>query len=114
VHPEHVQRAVSSAAGGSSVAVFADTMELVQDRAREIMEATPSELVERISRRNGDHYIDLYGGGKIRFMSTYANARSARGMSLDRVFVPIGTSRDVLGGIVPSLVTSREAVLTGY
>jgi hypothetical protein len=114
VHREHMNVAISAAARGDKVAVFAETVERVQGIANEIMEATPGELVERVSRLNGNHYMDFYGGGRIRFLSTHPNARGGRGLSLDRVFVPIGTSPDALMEIVPALNTSREGVLTGY
>lgn len=114
MHPEHMERAISAAAHGSAVAIFAETLERAQDIAHEIEEAAPSQLLQRVSRLNGNHYLDFCGGGSIRFLSTHPNARSVRGMSLDRVFVPIGISRDILGDIIPSIVTSSEAVLTGY
>lgn len=114
MHPEHMQRAISAAIGGSAVAIFGETLERAQDIAQDIMEATPGELVERLSRRNGDHYIDFCGGGRIRFLSLHHRGIGVRGLSLDRAFVPIGTKPDALENIIPSLVTSREAVLTGY
>lgn len=114
MHPEHIQRAVSAAIGGSSVAIFGESLERAQGIARDVEEVTPAELVEQRSRRNGDHWINFYGGGRIRFLSTNPHARSARGLRLDRVFVPIGIDQDTLANIVPALATSREGVLTGY
>jgi hypothetical protein len=110
--PEHIQRAVSAAIGGSFVAIFGESFQRVQEIAHDVEEAMPAELVEHVSRVNGRHSIDFVGGGRIRFIST--NSRGGRGLSVDRVFVPVGTAPDVLANILPMLVTSREAVLTGY
>lgn len=114
MHPEHLHTAVSAAAAGSRVAIYGETLHRVQRLARDVEDATPGELVERVSRLNGDNRIDFHGGGRIYFRSTHPNARGARGLSLDRVFLPIGTSPDILVEIVPALVASSEGVITGY
>lgn len=110
MHPEHIHTAISAAAVGDSVAIFGETVERVQDIARDIVKEVPADYVERVSRLNGAHRIDFHGGGRIRFISL---RQSARGLSLDRAYVPIPTDRDILASIIPSLNASA-GVLTGY
>ncbi|MGY4543271.1 hypothetical protein ACVWY0_003204 [Arthrobacter sp. UYNi723] len=111
MHREHIQTAILAAAEGSAVAIFAENIQRAQQLAREVEAALQGENVARLSRENGRQFIELNGGGIIRFIST---RQSARGLSLDRVFVPVGIDRKFLEDIVPCLVTSPEGVLTGY
>lgn len=93
------------------MAIFAKDLRRAELLAHDVEEVLPSENVEKVSRANGRRAIHLHGGGSIRFISTN---QSARGLSLDRAFVPIGTDQDTLADIIPSLCTSQEGVLTGY
>lgn len=112
MHREHMETAIFAAAKGSAVAVFADTLDRAQRLAHEVEAAVPTELwLQKVSYVNGRHSIEFPGGGSIRFISL---RQSARGLSLDRVFVPIGTDQAALEDIVPALCTSQEGVLTGY
>jgi hypothetical protein len=100
-----------SAAQGGAVAIFAENLNQAQRLLSDVENVLPSDSVEKISRVNGRHAIYLHGGGSIRFIST---RQSARGLSLDRAFVPITTDGDTLADILPSLCASQEGVLTGY
>lgn len=111
MHREHMNVAMASAAQGGKVAVFAQNLERAEQLAHDFEEALPSENVEKVSRVNGRRAIYFHGGGSIRFISTN---QSARGLSLDRAFVPIPTDQGILAAIVPGLCTSQEGVLTGY
>lgn len=111
MHREHMHVAISSAAAGGAVAIFAKNLQHAEQLAHDVEEVMPREYAEKIFRANGRRAIHLHGGGSIRFIST---RQSARGLSLDRAFVPIGTDQDTLTDIVPSLCTSQEGVLTGY
>lgn len=111
MHREHILVAIAAAAQGSAVAILAENLQRAQQLAREVETILPAENVARLSRENGRHFIELHGGGIIRFMST---RQSGRGMSLDRVFVPVGTDRKILEDILPTLNASSEGVLTGY
>lgn len=106
-----VSQAVEGAARGESVAVFAESLPEAQLLAKEMMSAVPIELAERVSHRNGDHYVDLVGGGRIRFMST---RQSVRGMRLDRAYIPVGANTQFLQDIVPALCTSAVGELVRY
>lgn len=112
MHPEHMERAIWAAAAGRSVAVFSESAHLAKGIANQFEKNSPKDLVERVSRANGRLRIDFLGGGAVRFIDT--KSHGGRGLSLDRALVPIGISKDVLADILPSLATSREAVLTGY
>lgn len=112
MHREHMETAIFSAAKGGSVAIFADSVHLAQLLAHEVEASVPKELwLQKVSYVNGKHFIEFPGGGIIRFISL---RQSARGLSLDRVFVPIGTPKDTLADIAPALCTSQDGVLTGY
>jgi Cft2 family RNA processing exonuclease len=111
MHREHINVAIASAAQGGAVAIFAENLNRAQELLSDVEDVLPRENVEKVSRLNGKHAIYLHGGGSIRFIST---RQSARGLSLDRAFVPITTDRDTLAAIIPSLCTSQEGVLTGY
>lgn len=111
MHREHIEVAISAAARGDAVAIFAENLQRTHQLAREVEAVLPGEYVQRLSRENGRQFIELHGGGIIRFLSIN---QSGRGLSLDRVFVPVGTDRKFLEEIVPCLVTSPEGVLTGY
>jgi len=67
--------------------------------------------VAEIRHLNGQESITFPGGGSIHFRSILA---SARGMCLDRCYVPIGTAADVVADILPALMTSEDGTLTGY
>lgn len=112
MHPEHMERAIWSAAAGRSVAVFTETGHLAQSIGKQFEKSAPEDLVERVNRANGRFRVDFFGGGTIRFIALRSNG--GRGLALDRALVPIGISKDLLGEIMPSLATSPEAVLTGY
>ena len=111
MHQEHMHVAISSAAAGGAVAIFAKNLQHAEQLAHDVEGVVPEEYAEKIIRANGRRVIHLHGGGSIRFIST---RQSARGLSLDRVFVPIGTDDTTLADIVPSLCTSEDGVLTGY
>lgn len=111
MHLEHICTAIASAAQGSAVAIFAENLQRAQQLAREVEAVLQGENVARLSRENGRQFIELHGGGIIHFRSTN---QSGRGMSLDRIFVPVGIDRKFLEDIIPSLATSPEGVLTGY
>lgn len=111
MHREHINVAIASAAQGGKVAIFAHNLQRAEQLAHDVEEVLPGENVEKVYRANGRRAIHLHGGGSIRFISIN---QSARGLSLDRVFVPIGIDQVILADIVPSLCTSQEGVLTGY
>jgi hypothetical protein len=112
MHPEHVETAIAAAAAyGSKVAVFADNLQEAQALARQFEDAAPAAHVERISRLNGNSYIDFYSGGRILFRST---RQSGRGLSLDRALVPITMPPEALFDIRLMLATSEDGALTGY
>lgn len=111
MHREHVNVAAAAAAQGSAVGIFADNLEHAEQLAHDVEQVVPDDNVEKVSRVNGRRAIRFHGGGSIRFISI---RQSARGVSFDRIFVPVGIDRKFLEGIVPSLSTSSEGVLTGY
>lgn len=111
MHREHMNVSISAAARGDKVAILTENLHCADGLAMDIEELLPSEYVEKISRANGRRAIYFHGGGNIHFISL---RQSARGMSLDRVFVPIGTPKDVLADIIPALAASSDGVLTGY
>lgn len=111
MHREHIEVAIASAAQGGKVAIFAKDLRRAEQLAHDVEEVLPGENVDKVSRINGRRAIYFHGGGSIRFIST---RQSARGLSLDRAFVPITTDQDTLADIVPSLATSAEGVLIGY
>jgi threonine synthase len=89
------------------VAVVAGTLPVAQDICNQLadllrdeFDADPGYTVRRL---NGAHSIKFEAGGSIVFLSYRS---PARGMSLDRVFVPIGTGGEVLAALVPSLAVS--------
>lgn len=115
MHKEHQEHAVAAAAiNGEKVAIFHNSWGEVQ----QLLEPLESVAVawgmtpSRKSRRNGDMFLDFYGGGSICFLSLRSEAQ--RGRSLDRAYVPIGTSMDALLQLTPCLGTSTIGVLTGY
>ena len=112
MHSEHMQKAISAAMSlEDRVAVFTTSAEESRALVREFEQAAPVERIARISRVNGRCFIEFHGGGWIRFIAT---TQSARGMSLDRAYVPIGTKPDRLADLLPCLQTSTAGVLTGY
>lgn len=115
MHAEHKAVAIATAMQGSAVCIFALTLSQAKHFAGEVEAEVSPVLMKRISRRAGDFHIDFHGGGSMRFMSTLqAHGGGVRGMSLDRVYVPICTEQRILESIVPTMATSKEAVLTGY
>ena len=111
MHKEHLEVAITSAYHGGAVAIFTENLHCADKLAGDAEEAAPSESVEKICRANGRRAIYFGSGGSIRFISI---RQSARGLSLDRAFVPIGIDQDTLADVVPALCTSQEGVLTGY
>jgi hypothetical protein len=111
MHREHINVAISAASRGDKVAIFTENLQRAEMLAHDVEEAMPSEYLEKVCRANGRRAILFHGAGSIRFMST---KQSGRGMSLDRVFVPVGTDRKFLEDVVPCLATSPEGVLTDY
>ncbi|AYN57477.1 hypothetical protein PBI_CORAL_1 [Arthrobacter phage Coral] len=110
MHDEHKGRAVAAAREGQRVAVVAATLPAAQEicgRLADLVEGEPAVTVRRL---NGAHSIDFAGGGSIVFRSFRS---SHRGMSFDRVFVPIGTSADLVRELLPSLSVSGGP-LVGY
>lgn len=115
MHAEHKAQAIAAAMQGSAVCIFALTLSQAKHFAGEVEAEVSPVLIKRVSRAAGDFYIDFHGRGSIRFMSTLqAHRGGIRGMSLDRVYVPICTEQRTLEDILPSMATSQEAVLTGY
>lgn len=110
MHQEHIEEALGAASNGGRVAIYADTLNDAKAIA-ERFEAANNEPLERISRASGARRMDFHGGGSIHFMSL--RGQSARGMVLDRAYLPIGTGPDTLVNIIPSLSTT-DGALTGY
>jgi hypothetical protein len=111
IHHEHLERAILAAGMGSAVAIFTRDLRRSSEIARLAEEATPAILVDKIQRSNGRQAIFFRSGGTIRFISIN---QSARGLSLDRAYVPIGVPDQTLVDIIPALAASPEGVLTGY
>ncbi|AYN56818.1 hypothetical protein PBI_ANDREW_1 [Arthrobacter phage Andrew] len=121
MHAEHMSTAlVAAAAGGERVAIFAETFERAQEICRDLedfLSGMPwaEELRDvRVVRANGRQSITFgtRGLGGVWFYSLRGTGQ--RGLSADRVFVPIGTSGEELREIIPFLATSKVGVLTGY
>jgi hypothetical protein len=107
----HMELAIASASKGGKVAIFTENLQRADMLAHDAEEITPNESVEKVTRANGRRALHFHGGGSIRFISVN---QSARGLSLDRAFLPRGTSEDVRAAIIPALATSREAAFPGY
>ena len=60
-----------------------------------------------IHRTNGAQKITFPNGGRILFLIP----QHVRGLSLDRAYVPSGTSEDVLQALMPALQTSNDGML---
>ncbi|MFJ3957710.1 hypothetical protein [Arthrobacter sp. NPDC090010] len=96
---QHIDQAISHGLAGRSVAVFGETHGAAQAEAAQIIAATPTEHATRISRQNGNHYIEFSSGGKVRFYSTNPNTRGLRGLLIDTAFVPSSTERSFLDSL---------------
>ena len=106
--------ALVTAIDGGRVVVFAHSAGASTDIMRGLLREYP-ELVDvaDVRRVSGDESLTFPGGGTIQFRSFRTTARY-RGACLDRVYVPIGTSADVLMELSPTLATSQDGTLTGY
>lgn len=104
--------AVMSARLGFRVGIFASSTQKAQEILSEVEEHLNEYDSARIRRVNGDQSIDLRtgGGGRIRFLSI----KGARGSTFDRVYLPAGSSEDVLLEVTPCLSTSSNAAVIGY
>ncbi|QDG87126.1 hypothetical protein [Pseudarthrobacter sp. NIBRBAC000502770] len=69
--------------------------------------------VAEIRRPNGDQSFTFPGGGTVEFRDV-GRTVEYRGACVDRIYVPIGTSQDILMEIRPALATSPDGTLTGY
>ena len=103
--------AVVSARLGFRVGIFATSAE----KAREILGEVEAHMDEddaplTVRRVNGDQRIDFPDGAWIRFLSI----RGVRGSIFDRLYIPAGSSEDVLLEVTPALSTSSNAAIIGY
>ncbi|WAB09111.1 hypothetical protein SEA_EESA_1 [Arthrobacter phage Eesa] len=112
MHDEHKGRAILAAAVESErVAVVAATLPAAQAICSELADLVESSSVGATVRRlNGAHSIEFPGGGRIVFLSFRSNFR---GLSLDRIFVPIGTSAELVRELSLCLAVSGGP-LVGY
>lgn len=111
MHALQKDAAIETASQGGKVAIFAENLRWADMLALDVEELTPSESLEKVSRANGRRALHFHGGGSIRFISVN---QSARGLSLDRAFVPRGISEDVLAAVIPALATSRVSAFPAY
>lgn len=104
--------AVMSARLGFRVGIFASSLQKAQEILSEVEEHLNEHDAARIRRVNGDQSIDIQtgGGGRIRFLST----KGAQESTFDRVYLPAGSSEDVLLEVTPCLSTSLNAAIIGY
>lgn len=112
MHDEHKQGAIFAAAvDGERVAIVAATLPAAQAIHSELAHKLESSAVAvTVRRTNGAHSLEFAGGGSIVFLSFRS---SHRGRSLDRAFVPIGTSAELVAELTPCLNVSGGP-LVGY
>lgn len=118
MHDFHQVAAVHAAAvDRERVAVVAATLPAAQeicgklaDVCRELAGEAGADGVYTVRRTNGAHSIEFAGGGSIVFRSFRS---PARGLSLDRIFVPIGTGGELVRELLPCLNVSGGP-LVGY
>lgn len=115
MHVEHMETALNTAAAlGQRVAVFADTHHVARAIFLDMADRVPEGYAVKVRRLNGGESLTFEeSGGRIRFYSL-RGAGGYRGESLDRLFVPVGISPELLLDIWPAMATSRVGVLTGY
>lgn len=113
MHQEHMERAFVAAAVGQRVAVFAATRAEARAIFLDMADRLPAGLGPvDVRRLNGGESLTFEdSGGWIRFYSL-RNSGGFGGACVDRVFLPVGTSPDLLLEILPAM--SRAGVLTGY
>lgn len=63
-----------------------------------------------IRRTNGAQEISFPNGGRILFLTP----QCVRGLSLDRAYVPSGTTEDVLHVLMPALQASNDGMLVPH
>lgn len=105
MHDEHKQGAIFAAAvDGERVAIVAATLPAAQAIHSELADKLESSAVAvTVRRTNGAHSLEFPGGGRIVFLSFRS---SARGLALDRIFVPIGTDAELVRELSPCLAVS--------
>lgn len=112
MHEIHAGRVLAAAMAGRRVLVLAESATAGRDIFEAMREAVAGPGVE--SRRTvGREKLTFESGGFVRFLPLRSIV-AARGLSLDEVFVPIGTSRAVLADLLPHLATSPVGLITGY
>ncbi|UVK62540.1 hypothetical protein SEA_TAYLORSIPHT_1 [Arthrobacter phage TaylorSipht] len=106
MHDEHKQGAILAAVvEGQRVAIFAATLPAAQELHRQLADLVDKSAVECVVRRtSGAHSLAFVGGGSIVFLSYRSGVY--RGMSLDRIFVPIGTGAELVRDLSPCLAVS--------
>ena len=105
--------ALVTAIDGGRVVVFARPVGVTAIMKDLLCEYPELVEVATIRRVNGDQSLTFPGGGRVEFRDIHRTVEY-RGACLDRIYVPIGTSTDVLMEIRPALATSQDGTLTGY
>lgn len=93
--------------GGNVVVLSKHPKEVLTD----LLNSGGRELFKTVRRANGNEGIDFHSGGQIRIVR---RADSFRGYSAKLAIIPIGTSKDDLMSILPSLATTDGDVVGYY
>lgn len=112
MHSEHMAAAIHAAGRGESVLVVAPT----SAEARAIFEHMEPVVANvkgaALRRTNGSERVTFESGGVLRLVGLDSSGH--RGVSADRVFLPISTPADVVLQVTPCIVTRPAGVLVGY
>ena len=108
--------ALLTAVDGGHVAVFGESLDESEKVYAQLLWDYPemsvvAERVDAISRI----CLTFPGGGTLSFLSLASNPDRLRGWSLDRCYVPIGTSPEFVSmHLRPCLATSKDGTMAGY
>lgn len=102
------REAVQDALKGKRVTIFFATMTAARQHFIDFKNEDLEVASEGIYRMvNGQEEVRFPGGGYVRFQS--AN-HSARGVTLDRFYAPVGLSEERTAEITPTIATGGKAI----
>lgn len=105
--------ALTSAALGLRVGIFAHTLTVAQEFLSEVADRLGPGDQPTVRRVHGAHSISFRDGGKITFHG-FRGGKSFRGTPLDRAYIPVSASREQMLSLVPCLETGKNPAFIGY
>lgn len=108
---EAVRDATQDAVNGLRVAVLVESLKSAAELHKAFETTEVGDIPRKFSRANGRLSVDFpQHGGSIVFRSL----RSARGLSVDHVYVPANIGTQAMEDVAPAVCASPHGAILGY